>query len=88
MKLNKELIKKLVDKYTEEKQLLIAMEELSELQKEISKYIREKNNKEELAEEIADVLIMIDQIKYITEVRDEAIEKYFNIKTKRIEGLI
>ena len=46
-------------------QMVIVMEECSELQKEISKIIREKGNLENLAEEIADVEIMIEQLKYM-----------------------
>lgn len=44
-------------------QMVIVMEECSELQKEISKIIREKGDLENLAEEIADVEIMLEQIK-------------------------
>lgn len=44
-------------------QLVVAIEECSELQKEISKIIRKKGDLSNLAEEIADVEIMLEQVK-------------------------
>ena len=41
------------------------LEEMSELQKEICKHWRGRDNVAEIAEEIADVEIMLDQIKMI-----------------------
>ena len=41
------------------------LEEMSELQKEICKHWRGKDNLAEIAEEIADVEIMLDQMKMI-----------------------
>jgi len=48
------------------RQILQTLEELTELQKELIKFInRGKDNKKEIAEETADVLIMLDQLMYI-----------------------
>lgn len=44
-------------------QMVIAIEECSELQKEITKIIRKKGDLTNLAEEIADVEIMLEQVK-------------------------
>jgi hypothetical protein len=46
-----------------EHQLIICIEELSELQKEICKYLRTGEHLQELAEEMADVEICLDQIQ-------------------------
>ncbi len=46
-----------------EHQLVICIEELSELQKEICKYLRTGEHLQELAEEMADVEICLDQIQ-------------------------
>lgn len=46
-----------------EKQLVVAMEECAELIKELSKAIRGNPNSMYIAEEIADVEIMLEQIK-------------------------
>ena len=48
--------------YGAEAQTLMVMEEMSELQKELCKHARGKANRMEIAEEIADVQIMLDQM--------------------------
>lgn len=55
--------------------LVIAMEELSELQKEISKYLRGKGNRSDLLQEMADVYICLS---YIKEICSEDPEFEFN----------
>lgn len=44
-------------------QITMVFEEMAELQKELCKNLRGKENRIEVAEEIADVEIMLDQIK-------------------------
>lgn len=51
--------------YGKQSQLVMAMEEMSELTKELSKNLRGANNSKALAEEIADVEIMLEQLKVI-----------------------
>lgn len=64
-------------------QMVIAIEECSELQKEITKIIREKGDLENLAEEIADVEIMLEQLKLIFALHDKVVTK----KGEKIERL-
>lgn len=52
-------------------QLIVALEELSEVQKEICKALRGKCNREHLAEEIADATIMLEQVRQIFAIDDE-----------------
>lgn len=54
-----------VDRWGIEPQLLMVLEEMSELQKEICKFFRGVNNKEAIAEETADVTIMLEQLRLI-----------------------
>jgi len=75
--------------FGEEPQLNVAIEELSELQKEICKRRRGMENKEHLAEEIADVEIMLEQMKLMFNIhvavlrwRADKIERL----DRRIEG--
>lgn len=58
-----ELYKLAWQKYGATSQCVVAMEECSELIKELSKAIRGKANGVHIAEEIADVEIMLEQIK-------------------------
>ena len=46
-----------------QKQAVVALEELSEAQKEICKFLRGQGDKEHLAEELADAQIMIMQME-------------------------
>ena len=61
---NNEIYEKLLKKYTLNKQYVVAIEELAELQKELTKALRSKGDIDHIAEEIADVEIMIEQLKY------------------------
>ena len=81
-------LKRAVDCFGETSQLIVAVEECSELQKEITKYIRGKRCPENIAEEIADVLIMIGQIQVIyPEVTDDLINTFITKKLGRINKL-
>lgn len=69
---DKQIIEETLDRYGIERQSLVAMEELSELQKAISKLVRNPEEKTKplefkglrhnLIEEMADVLICMDQL--------------------------
>lgn len=50
--------------YGEEKQCIVAIEELSECAKELCKVLRGKGDSEHLAEEIADARICLEQMTY------------------------
>lgn len=54
-----------IETYGEDAQMKMLLEEMSELQKEICKQWRGAENIPEIAEEIADVEIMLDQVKLI-----------------------
>lgn len=63
----KEVYKKLIEKFGAKNQIIVAIEELSELQKELCKYLRDKTNIRNISEEMADVEIMLEQLKLIFE---------------------
>ena len=56
--------------YGEVHQSVVAMEELSECQKEIAKFIRGLGNAGALAEEVADALICLEQVMMIYGIRE------------------
>jgi|GEM_PF-5887723 len=64
-------------------QRVICMEEMAELQKEISKNLRGKQNREELIKEMADVYICLENLKHIFEVDDEEFENKIREKVDR-----
>ena len=61
--------------YGVQMQMVVALEELSECQKELCKFIRGKGNAEHLAEEIADATICLEQMRYIFGLNDLVCEK-------------
>ncbi len=73
-----ELIQTIAKRYGKEKQVLQAVEEMAELQKELIKNVnRNKDNKKEIILEIADVEIMLMQLVDI-----------YNIEPNKLIGAI
>lgn len=60
-----EVLQRALDTYGSAMQIVVMMEEMSELQKELRKYLRGKCSPASIAEEIADVEIMIEQMKML-----------------------
>lgn len=77
-------------KFGEENQLVKALEELAELQKEICKCIYSGINTDinNLIEEIADVKIMIEQILHIYEIDPKEIQRAKVNKLIRTEKML
>lgn len=85
--INEKINKETMNRYGIERQSLVAMEELSELQKAISKLVRNPEEKtkplefkglrDNLIEEMADVVICMDQLK-----------EYYKIKASDIQSVI
>jgi NTP pyrophosphatase (non-canonical NTP hydrolase) len=82
----------IIDKYTiarsilyygEEKQSTVCMEECAELIQAISKAKRGKINRDNMIEEIADVLICIEMLKQMYMISDEKINKWIEKKQER-----
>jgi NTP pyrophosphatase (non-canonical NTP hydrolase) len=75
-----------------ENQLLVAIEEMSEVQKAITKLVRASEGNHEdalnnLAEEIADATIMLEQLRYIYGI-DDKVAAMMDNKIFRLEERI
>ena len=68
--------------------LIIVMEELSELTKEISKELRGKGDRDGIIEELADTILGIYYVQDILGISDEEISKAIAVKTKRLESVL
>jgi hypothetical protein len=64
-------------------QAIVALEELSEAQKEICKLLREEGNLEHLAEEVADATIMLEQLRIMFNIND-SVSSYMDAKVQRL----
>lgn len=73
------LYKRIHEKFGTDIQLIIAIEEMSELTKELTKTIRGYDRQVNIIEEIADVRIMIEQLELIFNCHDE-VYKQMNSK--------
>lgn len=90
---NKQINNETMDRYGIERQSLVAMEELSELQKAISKLVRNpkektkplefKGLKNNLIEEMADVLICMDQLINFYKIDRSEIQELIQAKQER-----
>lgn len=67
----KDFYDKIIEHFGSNNQCIVACEELSELQKEICKHLRDMGNVHNIAEEIADVSIMLEQLQRIFNCRSE-----------------
>ena len=79
-------LKQAIITYGNDKQQLVAIEELSELQKAIVKFFRKPDNPkcaEDIAEEMADVYIMLKQLEIIHK-NTTAVGKNIRFKIKRL----
>ena len=71
-----------------EMQAIVAIEEMSEVQKEICKMLRGKGNRENLAEEIADAKIMLEQMSKIYNVNtsvDSWVDYKISVLKRKLE---
>lgn len=80
------VLKRALETWGEEPQMLMVVEEMSELMKEILKNInRKKNNIAEIIEETADVEIMLEQLKENYQIVEQ-VAAYKADKIKVIEN--
>lgn len=94
--MDKELVKKIIDKNGTVTQSMIVMEECSELIQAISKCLRSKEmipteTREHLIEEMADVMICLEQLMLMYSITDEELISWIErkeLRLKKREGLI
>ena len=80
-----EIMRSAIKKNGKTMQTVVAIEELSELQKELTKHIRGKGNRDNLIEEVADVLVMIAQIQLMYYIPDDEVDKVMRFKLNRLK---
>lgn len=83
------VLEKAIEKWGKEAQTIVAMEKCAELIKECSKMLRGQGNIDHLIEEIADVMICIEQLEIIYDIDngDVLTEQVFKLDRleKRLE---
>ena len=76
-----------LDVFGGDTQLIVAVEELSECQKEICKVLRGEGDLEHLAEEVADATIMLEQVRIMFDIND-ATCRHMDAKIERLKNRI
>lgn len=90
----KEIVNNMIDASAEIEQirglrnLIIAMEELSELQQAISKILRGKGDKLNVMEELVDVEVVMETVKNTMNITEQELDKVRYIKLKRLKDKI
>ena len=79
-------IEKAIETYGKDLQLTVAVEELSELIKELCKSKRGRDNRANIIEEMADCEIMIAQIQIIFDISAKELADKIIEKLKRLEN--
>src|SRR5699024_1345961 len=71
----REICKQALDVYGKEAQITMVFEEMAELQKELCKYLRGIEHEFLIAEEIADVEIVLKQMKLLFNIEKTVVDK-------------
>lgn len=80
----KQVYEKALDKWGEKLQSTVAIEEMSEVIKEITKMLRGELNREHMAEEIADATIMLEQMCQMLNIND-SVESWMDYKVAALK---
>lgn len=83
-----ETCRSIANHYGREHQVLIAIEEMSELTKELCKYFRRYDRKKEIIEEVADAQIMLEQLIELFGINNEVdrmVDYKLNRQIRRME---
>lgn len=74
--------------YGNDPQVDVAIEEMSELIKELLKKRRGKKNRSMIADEMADVYIMLEQLKFIFGINETELKVNAEFKIQRLKNRI
>ena len=79
------VLEKAIEKWGKEAQTIVAMEECAELIKECSKMLRGQGNIDHLIEEIADVMICIEELEVMYNIDNGDVLTEIVYKLERLE---
>ena len=82
-----EIYRAALDKWGPTSQTLMVFEEMGELQKELCKHARGSDNRDDIAEEIADVLIMLDQMMLLHDC-GKLVKRCKDFKLSRLQKVL
>lgn len=77
------IMAEIINYYGHEPQKMMLLEEMAELQKEICKDMRYDPDLEAITEEVADVLIMMEQVQMMYRIDETKLHEITNSKLRR-----
>lgn len=80
----KEVQNAVIAKYGKEHQTFVAIEEMSELMKALTKNMRGEHNRQDIVEELADVYIVLDQVMMMHGIDLDDVVRKMNEKAQRM----
>lgn len=86
--MNKEVLQAAIDEWGVENQTIVAIEEMAELTKELTKSLRGIDHTAGITEEMADVYIMLEQVKMMYGVDESALQKMVDQKLNRLNKIV
>jgi len=81
------IYKQTIEKWGEPLQIIVAIEEMSELTKALTKWFRQQTTKSKICEEIADVEIMLEQLRIMFDDSNK-VDYFKRQKIKRLDNEI
>ena len=87
-KTRKDIYNLALKKFGMKNQIIKCIEELSELQKELCKYFLRQGSIGNFIEEVADVEIMLEQMKLGLDITPEDLDEVKDAKLRRLNGWI
>ena len=84
---HKNLLQYALEKWGKVSQVMMALEEMGELTNALLKNInRNKNNEQDILEEIGDVYIMLEQLKMIYNISEHELKELMDKKLDRLKN--
>ncbi len=85
--MSEEFLIRCIEYFGKEKQQVVAIEEMAELTQQLSKFVINHPNarREKVVEEYIDVLVMLNQIRIIFEIKDDEVEAGRTFKLERLK---
>lgn len=83
----KEIYKQLEEQNSQKHQILVAIEEMAELQKELTKFLREDSytNSKKICEELADVKVVTEQLERFFDPENKLVPFVMDYKLERLK---
>ena len=81
----REIYERAFEEFGSEMQTIVCIEELAELAKELTKYLRGDGDIDRIADEIADVRITVEQMVLFHDIAPE-VDEHTEAKLKRLEA--